>query len=472
VTRAHRAWRALLVPALALGLAACALGPRYERPEPPLPADWRDPTGEGAAWPSPGWWREFGSPALERYMAIAADGNIDIAVAAARILQADAQLRIAGASLLPTASGSADASRSRPASSSNRTAQFSTNIGTSFGASYEVDFWGRNRAAVQSADARALASRFDRETVTLSVAANVATTYFQILEFQDRLAIARDNLDNALRVLAVVEARAQQGAVSALDLAQQRTVILNQRAAIPALELQVQQGEIALSSLLGITPDQVRAERESLDRVSTPSPAPGLPSLLLARRPDIRNAEAILVASNADLRAARAALFPSLELTAQTGFESAMLSALLRAPSMFMSIAAGITQPIFEGGRLSGEVDRSRARYEELAQEYRRAILTALSDVETALVATRQTAEQQALQDAASEQARIAFVLADLRYREGAVDLVTVLDAQRTLFQARDNLVQVKSSRLQAIVGLFRALGGGWEAREDGAVER
>lgn len=464
--------RAVLGLALAWSLAACALGPQYRQPEPPLPADWRDSSDGRAEWPTPGWWRDFGSPALARYMAIAAESNVDIAVAAARILQADAQLRVAGAGLLPTINGSADLSRSRPASRTTRIAATSTNIDTSVGASYEVDFWGRNRAAVQAADARALASRFDRETVLLTVAANVAITYFQILEFQDRLSIARDNLDNALRVLAVVEARAQLGAVSALDLAQQRTVILNQRAAIPSLEQQVQQNEIALAVLLGLTPDQVRAERESLDRILTPGPAPGLPATLLTRRPDIRNAEANLVASNADLRAARAALFPTLELTAQSGFESAMLSTLLRAPSMFISIAAGITQPIFEGGRLSGAVDRERARYDELALEYRRAILTALSDVETALVATRQTAEQQGLQDAATEQARIAFQLADLRYREGAVDLVTVLDAQRTLFQARDNLVQVKSNRLQAIVGLFRALGGGWEAREDGAVER
>ena len=455
---------------LALALAAlpgaCALGPSYRQPEIALPAAWRDGDTAAPQWPSPEWWREFGSPALDRYLAIAAENNVDIAVAAARILQADALSRVAGAGLLPSANASADVSRSRPASRTNRVAQPSTNFQTNLGASYEIDFWGKNAARLAAADARAIASRFDRETVLLTVAANVAISYFQILEFQDRLLIARDNLDNALRVLAVVEARAAAGAVSALDVAQQRTVILNQRTVIPGLEQQLRQGEIALALLLGVTPERVRAEAESLDRLMTPTPAPGLPAELLTRRPDIRNAEASLVAANADLRVARAAWFPSFELTAQSGFESNALSTLLRAPSLFYSLAASVAQPIIEGGRISGEIDRNQARYAELGEEYRRAILSALSDVESALIATRQLADRQALQEAATEQARIAFELADRRYREGAVDLITVLEAQRTLFQARDALVQVKSDRLQAIVALFRALGGGWEVTE------
>ena len=299
-----------------------------------------------------------------------------------------------------------------------------TSYAASVAASYELDFWGRNRSALNAAQSLALATRYDRETIAITVLADVATTYFAILEFRDRLAIANENLANAESVLAIVEARVRNGAASALELAQQRTVVANQRAALPALEQQLRQTENALAILLGVTPDALTVTSGSLGDIALPAVAPGLPSELLSRRPDIGNAEAQLVAANADIGVARAALFPSIQLTAQTGFESLALSSLFNSAGFFYTLVASVTQPIFEGGRLAGQVDLTEARYEELVQVYRSTVINAFRDTEDALVAIRQLAEQQTLQQEAVDAAQAAFELADTRYRGGAGTLL------------------------------------------------
>jgi multidrug efflux system outer membrane protein len=455
---------------LLLGIAAivssCAVGPDYRRPEIATPAAWKAaPEALSSPWPIAAWWSGFQSPALTAFIAQAERANYDIAAAAARIAQADARVRVSGAALLPTVDAGADAARSRVGTSSGSTrgGRAVTSYSASLAASYELDFWGKNRSTLASAQSLALASRYDRETIAITVLANVGTTYFSVLEFRDRLAIARDNLANAEGVLAIVEARVRNGAASALELAQQRTIVANQRATLPALEQQLRQTENALAILLGQTPDALTIATGSLDDVTLPEAAPGLPSELLNRRPDVANAEAQLIAANADIGTARAALFPSIQLTAQGGFESAALSSLFNGPGLFWSLVASVTQPIFEGGRLSGQVDLTEARYEELVHTYRSTVINAFRDAEDTLVAMRQLAAQQALQEEAVAAAQAAFDLADTRYRGGADTLLNVLDAQRTLFQARDQLVQIRSARLQAAVSLFRALGGGWQ---------
>jgi multidrug efflux system outer membrane protein len=454
---------------LLLGIAAvisgCTVGPDYQRPELATPPAWKaSPEAVSNPWPTKDWWAGFRSPALTQFIAQAERANYDIAAAAARIAQADARVRVSGAALLPTVEAGADASRSRfgTSNTSGRGGSARTNYSASLAASYELDFWGKNRSTLASAQSLALASRYDRETIAITVLANVGTTYFTVLEFRDRLAIARDNLANAEGVLAIVEARVNNGAASALELAQQRTVVANQRAALPALEQQLRQTENALAILLGQTPDALTIATGSLDDVVLPEAAAGLPSELLNRRPDVANAEAQLIAANADIGTARAALFPSIQLTAQGGFESAALSSLFNGPGLFWSLVASVTQPIFEGGRLSGQVDLTEARYEELVHTYRSTVINAFRDTEDTLVAMRQLAAQQVLQEEAVAAAQAAFDLADTRYRGGADTLLNVLDAQRTLFSARDQLVQIRSARLQAAVALFRALGGGW----------
>lgn len=434
--------------------------------EPPVPAAFQA-TSESAkaAWPEPGWWRAFGSPELDRLMTEAQAANLDIAAAAARVVQADAQARVAGAGLLPTIDLTAGASRSRQGasgrgSSSNGPDVNALNVGLD--ASYEIDFWGKNRSALESAQSSALASRFDQETVALGVLASTADTYFQILTLQERLRIARENLDIAMRVLKAIQARISVGTATALDLAQQESVVATERVAIPPLQEQLEQTRNALAILLGRLPESLKVEGSDPSAIRIPAVGPGLPSELLTRRPDVRQAEAQLQAADADVRVARAAMFPSITLTARGGFESNALKTLFDPASELYNIAAALTQPIFEGYSLEGQLQAQRGRYVELLQDYRKAVLSAFEDVENALVAVRQTTQQEKLQADAVAIARRAYTISEAQLRAGTVDLLTVLDTQRSLFQANDALAQARLARLQAYVALFQALGGGW----------
>src|SRR5450759_3431705 len=260
--------------------------------------------------------------------------------------------------------------------------------------------------------------------------------------------------------------RARNGAVSALDLARQQAAVLTQRAAIPPLELQQRQTLFALAILLGRAPEGFDTAASAVTGLAVPRVAPGLPAQLLVRRPDVASAEAQLAAANANVAAARAALLPGIGLTGSAGLASDVLLNFLNGPTATLAIGASLLQPIFDGGRLRAQVDVVASRERELVENYRKAVLAALSDVESALAAGGRTAEQELLQEKVVEQARLALRLAEIRYREGADDLLTVLDAQRTLFQAEDQLAQIRLSRLQASVGLFKALGGAWKMPE------
>jgi len=282
--------------------------------------------------------------------------------------------------------------------------------------------------------------------------------------------ITRENLVIANRVFAVVDARVRHGAASALDLARQQAAVLAQRAAIAPLELQERQTLFALALLLGRPPEGFNAGFSAgdttvglrLNDLAVPRVAPGIPADLLTRRPDLASAEAQLAAANANLTAARAALLPSIQLTGSAGLASNVLLNFMSAPTATVALGAALAQTIFDGGRLRSQVDVAASREYELMEGYRKAILAALADVEGALAASSRTAEQELLQQQVLEQARVALRLSEIRYREGVGDLLTVLDAQRTLFQAEDQLAQIRLSRLQASIGLFKALGGGW----------
>ena len=445
-------------------LGACSLVPDYVRPNVASPRNWDGVEAEAVQWPSRDWWKGFRSSTLDILIDTAQRNNTDLAAAAARILQADAQLRIAGASLLPSVDFTGDVSRtlSRTAANGGRRVDQTDSVGVGLRASYEIDLFGANRASVLAADASALLSRFDREAVALSVVSDVANTFFQVLQFRDRLDVARRNLSNAERVLEVVEARVNNGAASQLDLAQQRAQVATQRAALPNLESQGRQAENVLGILLGAGPGDAVGPGSSLLDVVPPPVATGLPSELLIRRPDIQAAEARLIAANAEIGVARAAYFPSLNLSAGNSRSATNLASVLDPASITYSIAASLFQPIFQGGALDAGVDLADARRDELVQSYRLIVLSAFADVENSLVAVRRTGEQEALQQIAVEQALIGFQLAEERYRAGAADLLTVLDAQRTLNSAEDQLVQIRFARLLATVSLFRSLGGGW----------
>ncbi|MGE0726281.1 MAG: efflux transporter outer membrane subunit, partial [Alphaproteobacteria bacterium] len=382
----------------------------------------------------------------------------------ARIEQADAQVRVAGAALLPSVDAGGNVARSRGArtTTSGARPEARTLYGANLAATYEIDFWGKNRAARQSAQSTARATRFDKETIALSVMASVAATYFQILAAEARMKIAESNVRIAERSLEAFRARASVGTATALDIAQQEGVVLQQRAQIPPLRQQIRQNTNALAILTGRTPDRITVTGGSFDRIALPQVGAGLPSELLARRPDIAEAEARLAAAEANVVVARAQMFPSIELTAAGGIQSGAFRALFDPAATFWTLAAQLSQPIFDGGRLRAQLESERARYDELVQTYRLAVISAFRDVEDALVAIEETAEQERLQQAVVATARRAQTISEARLREGTIDLLTLLNTQQTLFQAQDALARIRLDRLQAAIDLYQALGGGW----------
>jgi multidrug efflux system outer membrane protein len=454
--------------AAVFALGACAITgsePQLPAIASDMPAAWVERASSdapaGTAVTAPDWWRSFNSEELSVLIAAALAANPDLAIATERVRQSEAQARIAGASLFPQLDFGAGTSRreTRPDGGDwNR----SDGSSAALSASYELDLWGRNAAEVRAAQSSLNATRYDFETVRLTLVSGVAGAYFQLLSLRGRLAILRSNLEIAQRVLNVVEVRVRNGAASALDLSRQLAGVLSLRASIPPLELQERQTLHALAILVGRPPGNFDAAGAGVIALAVPRVAPGLPSDLLTRRPDLASAEAQLAAANANVTAARAALLPGIQLTGSAGLASGVLVNFLNAPTATLALGASLAQTIFDGGRLRGQVDLAQSRERELIESYRAAILAALADVESALASGSRTADQELLQEQVLVEARRALRLAEIRYREGVDDLLTVLDAQRTLFQAEDQLAQIRLSRLQSSISLYKALGGGW----------
>ena len=450
-------------------LSGCILG--SEKPELAVdipPAYRAAGSAPDAALPSLEWWRTFRSRELTALIEEAQVANLDIAAAVGRIVQADAQARIAGSALLPAVDLNADAIRTRASqatetSTSGRSERSS--FSTSLSASYEIDFWGKNRAALRAAEEAAVASRFAREVVHLTTVASVANAYFQVLAAQDRLRVARRNEASASRILGLFQQRLQAGTASSLDIAQQESVVGTQRAAIPLLEQTLRQNINTLAVLLGRPPEFFNLRGGSMSQLAIPRVTPGLPSDVLTQRPDIRQAEAQLASANGDVEAARAAFFPTISLTGEGGYRSNALKFLFQPEAAFYSAAGSLTQPIFDGLRLQGDLDFQRGRQEELLQLYRKAIVSAFADVENALVAIQQSARRERLQREVVASSRRAFEISETRLREGTIDLVTSLNTQQSLFQAEDNLAQARLAHLQAVLSLYQALGGSWIVR-------
>jgi multidrug efflux system outer membrane protein len=410
------------------------------------------------AWPDPHWWRGFGAPELDALMEAAMADNLDMAAAAARIRQADAQVRIAGAALLPTVDLQGGGSRSQSAGGPKR-----DQLNLSLGASYEVDFWGRNRSQVEAARQTARATAYDAVTIRLTTQASVAQTWLSMLASQQQLEIQNSNLALAERILGITQQREAVGTGTGLDTAQQRTLVAQQRAQVPPLRQTIAQNRNALAILTGRLPGSITLPGGVFNQLQVPPAAPGQPGELLSRRPDVRAAEANLASANADIAAARAALLPSLSLDVSGGFAAGTLAQLVRPESALYSLAASLFQPIFSGGALRGAESLTQARAQELVATYRLAILTALGDVEDALIALRETTEQEQLRREAVDAAEAANAIAEAQFRAGTIDLITQLNTQQSLFQARNSLTTARLDRLNAAVALFRALGGGWQ---------
>ncbi|MFV3405977.1 efflux transporter outer membrane subunit [Pseudomonas sp. NY15463] len=455
---------------LSLCLAACSTPPPPASAITP-PQAWQGPTDSTRAVPDQQWWQTFASAELDRLIERARSNSHDLAAAAARVRQAQASAVIAGAPLLPALQLGVDGSRQSllrgegndqlDASSSERT---STSFGAQLSASYEIDFWGGLRATRDSALSSLDASRFDRQTVELTLLSAVADSYLQGLALEEQLRIARLNLNNARDVLGLVEARERSGSATRLELAQQRRVVAAQERQLPLLEQRRQDNRVTLATLLGEPVQQLPSSTETLDGLRWPGIGSGLPSELLGRRPDIAAAEARLAAASANVQVARAAMLPRLILGADLGSGARTFANVLDSP--YYTLTAGLTAPIFNNGRLRAERDLARAEQQELLADYRASIVNGFADVEKALNAISGVDRQRQWQDEEVAQARIAFNLAQQRYAAGAETLLNVLETQRTLYLAEDEQAQLRLARLQASVALYKALGGGWQVQQ------
>jgi NodT family efflux transporter outer membrane factor (OMF) lipoprotein len=458
---------ALLVPLAGCDLDLAHLGPDYLRPIIDPPPSWTTVDAKTQSpWPSAQWWRGFASPELDDLMAQAQMANFDLGAAVARVREADAQARIAGAPLLPAVNVSASATREQTGATAVGTNVTSSAYNSSeayLTATYELDFWGKNKAALEAARQTVLANRYNREVVALTVVSGVATSYFQVLGLRDRIAAAESNIKIAENVLDALRTEQQVGAGIALDVVQQETQVAALRAQIPPLRQQMQQGIDALAILLGKLPETVTVRTAGLGSLTAPEVSPGLPSELLLRRPDIAQAEASLIAANANIRNARAQWFPSITLTGEGGVTSTSLTSFFSPATILYELTGAIAQPIFEGGKLQGQVDLTKAQYEELENDYRKSVVSAFSNVEDALAAVKQTREQVALLQDEVDKARQSYDIALQELRVGTSNLLTVLTIENTLFPAQDSLLQARSSYYQALVSLFQALGGGWQ---------
>ena len=437
--------------ALSLALSACSLAPTYQQPEMTIPGGWSNVAGVSvAAQPSATpFWQEFGSADLNRLIETALLENRDLEAALHRIEQARAQAKVAAAPLYPTitASGSGSQTFQDPKNTQSLRGGASLN--------YEVDLWGKNRNAAKSADYRINASEFDREALRLVVTSDVTNFYAQILSLNERIRIAEFNLKNSEEILRIIEARFAQGAVSGLEVSQQRVAVNNLRAAVTGLIEQRSTSANALAILLGRAPQNLPLPGAELNSLKMPPVNLTPPATLLTARPDIQSAEAGLRGADADIGAARAAFFPSLTL----GLDTAISAGFGGPAAAATSIASSLLAPIFTGGRLTGNLENVTARQKELAAQYQKTVLVAFQEVEDALAALKSNNEQAALSIESVRESQNAYNIATARFDAGAIDYLTLLETQRSLYQAQDSQIAINQGQLQSFVQLRKALG-------------
>src|SRR5438552_1663571 len=437
--------------ALSLTLSACSLAPNYQRPQMAVPTGWSDVAGVGvAAQPSSTpFWQEFGNADLNNLIDTALAQNLDLEAALHRIEQARGQAKVASSPLYPTVSASGSASRTFQDQKDTNSVRGGGSI------SYEVDLWGKNRNAAKSADYNVDATQFDREALRLVVTADVTDFYAQILSLNDRIRIAEFNLKNAEEILRIIEARYNAGGVSGLEVSQQRVAVNGFRATLAALTEQRATSANALAILLGRPPQNLSAPTAQLASLKMPQVNLTPPSTLLTARPDIQSAEAGLRGANADIGVARAAFFPSLTLSADTVIAAGFGNPAAAASSLASSLLA----PIFTGGRLTGNLQSVTARQKELAAQYQKTVLVAFQEVEDALAALKSNNEQAALSVESVKESQNAYDIAKARFDAGAIDYLTLLETQRSLYQAQDSQIAINQGQLVAYVQLRKALG-------------
>ena len=450
-------------------LCGCTVGPNYKRPTVAVPPTYRGlapggaPQAETTSLGDQKWWDIFQDEQLRTLIRTALQQNYDLRIAASRILEAKAQLGITRADQFPTPSAGAGIGDVRTSQSKFLPA-FETSTGqVNLSAAWELDFWGKFRRATEAARANLLASEWARQEVVSTLVANVAAAYFQLRALDLELEISKRTFDSRQESLRLTQILANGGATSLLDVRQAEQLVFTAGAEIPALEQQIEQQENFLSILLGQNPGDI-TRGETLTEQRQPSQVPpGLPSSLLERRPDIRQAEEQIVAANAEIGVARAAYFPQIVLSGSGGFQSSALTNLFSGPAGAWSFGASLAQPIFTGGRLRSGVRLAEAQQQTAALFYQQSIQGAFRSVSDALVAYRKTREFRAQQELLFQSAEDAARLSHMRYTGGATGYLEVLTNETNAFSAELGLAQARLNELLALVQLYQALGGGWQ---------
>jgi NodT family efflux transporter outer membrane factor (OMF) lipoprotein len=484
----HRAARPrcrllFLVPVL-LAFAGCMVGPNYQRPKVSVSPSWGETGDQRVRTESTtyrDWWSAFKDPALDRLIARAYRDNLTLQQAGVRVLQARAQLGIAVGEIFPQTQQAIGSVQYNRTSDRAFTAALSNGGGSidywqsTIGAqaSWELDFWGRIRRGIQSADASLLATLADYDNTLVTLTADVANTYIALRTAEERIRIAQENIDIQQQTLQIVEARFTYGTVTQLDVEQARTVLLNTQATLPTLETQRRQARDALSVLLGMPPNDLGdlLAGPSAIPVSPPQIIVGIPADLLRRRPDIRSAELQAVAQSAQIGVARAELFPAFSLIGNlvllsTDLGTFRLSDMFRWGSRQVQIGPSVQWNILNYGQITNNVRVQDAHFQQLLLAYQRSVLLAQQDVEDNLVAFLRAQDRAEFLAKSVTSSRAALSLAVLRYREGITDFTTVLTVQQALLSQQDNLATTLGNISTSLVGVYRALGGGWEIRE------
>jgi multidrug efflux system outer membrane protein len=447
----------------------CAVGPNYKRPAVPAPPEYRglpaDQAGKSdvASFGDQKWWDAFQDEALRDLMQTALKQNYDVRIAAARILEARAQLGITRADQLPSVEANASSVNERIPQSARIPSIQTTANQLNLSAAWELDFWGRYRRATESARASLLAQEWAQKAVISSLVSDLASAYFQLRELDLELEISRQTLGSRQDSLRLTQILADHGATSLLDVRQAEQLVFTAGAAIPDLEQRVEQQENFISTLLGQNPQSIPRGRKLVDQPHPLEVPAGLPSSLLERRPDIRQAEQQLVAANAQIGVAKAAYFPQISLTAAGGYQSSALTGLFSGPAGLWSIGGSAVQPVFEGGRIRNRVRFAEAQTQEATLFYERTIQQAFRDVSDALIAYRKSQEFRIQEEQLTHAADDAKNLSNMRYKGGATSYLEVLDSDTRYFSAQLTLAQAQLRELESLVQIYRSLGGGWQ---------
>ena len=448
--------------------AGCMMGPKYKRPTVDVPQEYRAPAPQQAVQTSSlgneGWWQVYQDPVLEQLIHTAIADNYDLRIAAARVLEAQAQVGISRSNQFPSASVGADVFSQQNAKVTKLFPAYQVNGGElNLSVIWNLDFWGKYRRQTEAARAQLLATEWGQRAVLSSLVADVATAYFQLRALDSELEISKRTLGSRQQSLTLTQVLESHGSASGLDMSQAEQLVYTASETIPDLERQIQQQENVLSVLLGKNPESIPRGRALTEQPVPQNVPAGLPSELLERRPDVRQAEEIMVAANAQIGVAKASFFPNLSLTGLGGLESNALHQFITEPSEMWYGAFSVSQPVFQGGALRSQLRLARANWQEAVFSYQQTVQNALKQVSSSLVASQKDREFREQQELLTQAAQRTDRLSEVLYRNGGASYLQVLTSETNYFSAELNLVQAQLNERLALVQLYQALGGGWQ---------